>query len=83
MISNRIFENSCDKNHFDKAAPDCNIALKSGWFNKNVKYILSKRRIIWFNPPYSANVKTNVGKMISIFPVTINNISFSTEITLN
>ena len=76
MISNRIFENSCDKNHFDKAAPDCNIALKSGGFNKNVKYI-------WFNPPYSANVKTNVGKMISIFPVTINNISFSTEITLN
>ena len=28
MVSNRISENSCDKNHFDKAAPDYNIALK-------------------------------------------------------
>ena len=28
MISNRISQNSCDKNHFDKAAPDYNIVLK-------------------------------------------------------
>ena len=33
MISNRISENSSDKNHFDKAAPDYNIALKNGGFN--------------------------------------------------
>ena len=72
MISNRISENSCDKNHFDKAAPDYNIALKNSRFNENVTYIPSpfkrqtrKRKIIWFNPPYSANVKTNVGKIFT------------------
>ena len=70
MIGNQISENSCDKNHFDKAAPDNNIALKNSAFNNNVTYIPSqskrqtrKRQIIWFNPPYSANVKTNVGKL--------------------
>ena len=69
MISNRISENSCDKNHFDKVAPDSN-CLKNSGFNENVTYIPSpskrqtrKRQIIWFNPPYSANVKTNVRKI--------------------
>ena len=67
MISNRIFENCCDKTHFDKAAPDYNIALKNSGFNENITYIASpskretrKRQIIWFNLPYSANGKTNV-----------------------
>ena len=71
MISNRIFENSCDRNHFDKAAPDYNIALKKSGFNKDVTHIPSqskcqtrKIQIIWFNPPYSANVKTRVGKIL-------------------
>ena len=36
MINNRISQNSCDKNHFDKAAPDYNIALKYSRFNENV-----------------------------------------------
>ena len=38
MISNRISQNSCDKNHFDKVAPDYNIALKNSRFNENVTY---------------------------------------------
>ena len=29
MISKQISENSCDKNHFDKAAPDYNITFKN------------------------------------------------------
>ena len=69
-ISNRNSENSCYKNHFNKAAPDYNIALKNSGFNENVTYIPSpfkrrtrKRQIISFNPPYSAYVKTNVGKI--------------------
>ena len=36
MISNQISQNSCDKNHFDKAAPDDNIALENSGFNENV-----------------------------------------------
>ena len=69
MITSWISENSSNKNHFDKAAPDYNIALKYSGFNENVTYIPSssksqtwKRHVIWFNPTYSANVKTNVGK---------------------
>ena len=42
MISNRISENRCYKNHFDKAAPDYNIALKNSGFNNNVTYIPSQ-----------------------------------------
>ena len=41
MISNRISENSCDRSHFDMAAPDYNIALKNGGFNENLTYIPS------------------------------------------
>ena len=70
MISHRISQNSCDKNHFNKAAPHYNIALKNSGFHQNITYIPSpfkrqtrKRQIIWFNAPYSANVKTNVGKI--------------------
>ena len=70
MISNRISENSSNKNHFDKAAPDYNIALKNSGFNESITCISShskrqtrKRQIIWFNPPYSANIETNVGNI--------------------
>ena len=39
MISNGISQNSCDKNHFGKLAPDYNIALKNSGFNENVRNI--------------------------------------------
>ena len=39
MITNRISENSCDKNHFDKAALDYNIALKLSGLNENFTYL--------------------------------------------
>ena len=41
MIRNPISENSCDKNHFNKAAPDYNIDLKNCRFNENITYIPS------------------------------------------
>ena len=57
LVSNRISENSCDKNHFDKATPDYTIALKNSGFSESVTYIPSpskcqtrKRQIIWFRP---------------------------------
>ena len=40
MISNRISENSCDKTHFDKAAPGYNIAHKNSGFNENMENII-------------------------------------------
>ena len=42
MIRSRISENSCDKNHFDKAVPVYNIALKNSGFNNNITYITSQ-----------------------------------------
>ena len=72
-IGKRISEISATKEIFDRAAPYCNEALKASGFKDKIKYEPSenhnpnakpnrKRNIIWFNPPYSANVKTNVGK---------------------
>ena len=71
MISKRVSGISCDCNHFNKAAPNYNTALKKSGFNENMKYSPSqpkqrngKRQIIWFNhPPYSVNVKSNAGKL--------------------
>ena len=70
MISKRVSDISCDSYHFNKTAPDYNTAIKKSGFNENIKYSPSqpkqrnrKRQIIWFNPPYSVNVKTNVSKL--------------------
>ena len=70
MISKHVSDISCDSDHFNKAAPDYNTALKKCGLNESIKYSPSqlkqrnrKRQIIWFNPPYSVNVKTNVGKL--------------------
>ena len=70
MTSSRISKKFSDKNRFDKAAPDYNIAPKNSRFNGNLTSIPNlskrqtrKRQVIWFNPPYSAIVKTNFGKI--------------------
>ena len=70
MISKRVSDISCDSDHFNKAAPDYNTALKKSGYNENIKYLPSqlkqrntKRQIIWFNPAYSVNVKTNACKL--------------------
>ena len=64
MISKRVSIVSCDSDHFNKAAPAYNTALKKSGFNEHIKYSPSqpkhyrKRQIIWFNPPHCMNVKT-------------------------
>ena len=70
MISSQISEKFCDKNHFDKAVPGYKIALEISGLDHNITQIpiqskcqTQKRQIIWFNLPYSANLKTNVGKV--------------------
>ena len=39
MINNGVPKNCCDKNYFDKAAPDYNITLKNSGFNNNISYV--------------------------------------------
>ena len=75
MISKRISNISCDKECFDKAAPIYNNALKNTGFNENIKFTprppkrrKRNRNILWFNPPFSSNVETNISKIFCATP---------------
>jgi hypothetical protein len=74
-INKRLSRISSSKEIFDKAAPEYEDALrKSGYENKleynpdegecdsSVPKRKRSRKIIYFNPPYSRDVKTNVGR---------------------
>ena len=70
MMSDWISQNFRDKKHLGKAAPDYSIFLKNSGFNDNITCIPSqskrhsrKRKIIWFNPQYSTNIKTDGGNI--------------------
>ncbi|PIK51687.1 hypothetical protein BSL78_11407 [Apostichopus japonicus] len=69
-ISRRISAISHDEEIFKKAAPAYEEALKSSNYTEGLSYIAHqptknnrnrKRNIIWFNPPFSSNVATNIG----------------------
>ena len=76
IINKRISDLSCNKEEFDKVKSVYESTLKdsghfssmshnnsntqNAWRNKN-------RKVIWFNPPYSQNMKTNIGKMFIKF----------------
>ena len=69
-VSRRISDISCNKEHFHKATPTYNNALKFSGFNENIQFTSipaprrnRNRKITWFNPPYSVNVKTNIGRI--------------------
>ena len=76
MISNRLSNLSCSSDIFMSEKPLYQTALKSAGYKEELKYIDSlnlkkkrnrKRKIVWFNPPFSKNVKTNIGaKFLSI-----------------
>ena len=67
IISKRLSNVTCDKECFDNTAP--NHRTHSG-FNKNIKSTPQpqkrkrSRSILWFNPPFSSNVKTNIDKKV-------------------
>ena len=70
MIGKRISEISCDEHEFEKVKWDYNQALEMNGFCEKIKYHkqssvkrVRKRKVIWFNPPYSSHVKTNVEKI--------------------
>ena len=71
-IEERLSNNSSNEQVFNSAKPEYEKALKdSGYKNVNLKYGAQKerrkknnrnRKIIWFNPPYSKQVSTNIAK---------------------
>ena len=62
--SKEIFE--ATKPHYEKALDNCGYKDTKLQFSSTGKEHSQKRKrsrkIIWFNPPYSKNVKTNIGK---------------------
>ena len=71
MTNRRISNLSCNENEFNMAKPLYELALKNSGFNYSMKFeapVESTRRnrnrkVIRFNPSYSLNVKTNIGKV--------------------
>ena len=74
-INRRLSEISYDKESFDKAAPFYQKALDSSGYKhlltfssntptqtSNSKSKNRRRDIIWYNPPFSKNVSTNIGR---------------------
>jgi 16S rRNA G966 N2-methylase RsmD len=73
LINKRISSLSSDKPSFDSAVPLYEDALKQSNFNTTLRYDnetnsskpkkrARSRNIIWYNPPYSKNVKTKVAE---------------------
>ena len=72
-ISKRISDISHDEEVFKNAAPTYEQALRESGFNERLTYTNNtesnrprkrrQRNIIWFNPPFSKNVQTNIGKI--------------------
>ena len=72
MISKRISDLSCNKEEFDTVKSVHESVLKDSGHFSSMSYNNSNtqnarrnrnRQFIWFNPPYSQNVETNIGKL--------------------
>ena len=71
-IKRRISDNSSNEDAFNKAKPVYNSALKASGYTETLTYNKDKqptrprrnrqRNIIWHNPPFSKNVKTNISR---------------------
>jgi hypothetical protein len=78
-INRRLSDISSNETIFKNSAPLYEDALKSSGYNIKLNFVQNdttpnnvnnneedtrrKRKIIWYNPPFSRNVKTNVGKI--------------------
>ena len=68
-ISKRTSNISSNKATFNNAAPFYNGILSARGYKENLTYQQDltpskkvRQRKIWFNPPYSVNIETNIGK---------------------
>ena len=70
MTGLRISNLSCDKNEFEKASVEYQEVLPKSGFKEKLSYTVKdsqkkrqrKRNILWFNPPFDLQVKTNVAR---------------------
>lgn len=68
-ISKRLSENSSNENIFNEAKGEYEKALKESGYSNPLQFVPKQqtkrnrqRNIIWFNPPFSKNVETNIAK---------------------
>ena len=75
-INKRVSALSCDSEVFEAAKPEYEEALRKSGFSEKMNFIepdqtpapqtenkrKRKRKVIWYNPPFNANVKTNVAE---------------------
>eukprot|EP00794_Sanderia_malayensis_P008407 gene8407-biopygen6732 len=71
-INRRISDISCNEDEFNKAKTTYDDALKSSGYTERLSFNKHrqatqprrnrKHNIIWYNPPFSSNMKTNIGK---------------------
>lgn len=69
-INKRLSNISSDKQSFDSAIPPYQEALQRSGYNYQLNFNPQppkpkrnrNRNVIWFNPPYSSNVATNIGR---------------------
>ena len=79
MICNRISSLSQDEKTFNNAIRPYKEALKNSGYNEELQYNSHtnksrksrKRKVTWFNPPFSNSVKTKIGK--EFFKIVDNN----------
>ena len=80
MISNRISNLSCSKREFDSESHVYNSALQEAGYKEEIKFEevpqqqnkkkrSRNRKVIWFNPPYSDSVKTDIGSKFLCIPI--------------
>ena len=73
IISDRLNNLSCNENDFNACKTEYEDALKKSGYNEPLVYEnktqnkenkkpCRKRKITWFNPPYAANMKTDLGR---------------------
>ena len=71
ICSKRISSNSCNEQVFNAAAPFYNDILDKCGYSEKLSFEKEQytherrnrgRNIIWYNPPFSKNVKTNIAK---------------------
>ena len=70
MTGERLSNLSCNKEEFDRAAEEYQEILKKSGYKEKLSYSpptrrnrrQRKRNILWYNPPFDLQVKTNIGK---------------------
>ena len=96
-IQKRLTTISSSEENFLDARDDYQSALNNAGYSDILKYELPinpqrkrnrTRKIVWFNPPYSENVATNIGKeflnLLRVhFPTNTRSIAFSTTTRLS